>query len=31
MPELSPIQNQIIAALLGGKSVSAAARDHGIH
>jgi transposase-like protein len=31
MSELSPIQNKVIAALVAGKSISAAARENGIH
>jgi transposase-like protein len=31
MPELTPIQSQVLADLLAGKSVSAAARENGIH
>jgi transposase-like protein len=31
MPELTPIQSQVIAGLLAGKSVSAVARENGIH
>jgi transposase-like protein len=31
MPELTPIQSQVIAGLLAGRSVSAVAREHGIH
>lgn len=31
MPELTPIQAQVLAGLLAGKSVSAAARENGIH
>jgi transposase-like protein len=31
MPELTPIQSQVIAGLLAGKSVSAVARENNIH
>jgi transposase-like protein len=31
MPQLTPIQSQVIAGLLAGKSVSAVARENGIH
>jgi transposase-like protein len=31
MPELTPIQSQVIAGLLAGKSVSAVARENSIH
>jgi transposase-like protein len=31
MPELTPIQSQVIAGLLAGQSVSAVARENGIH
>jgi transposase-like protein len=31
MPELTPIQSQVIAGLLAGQSVSAVARETGIH
>jgi transposase-like protein len=31
MPQLTPIQDQVLAGLLAGKSVSAVARDNGIH
>ena len=31
MPELTPVQSQVLAGLLAGKSVSAVAREHGIH
>jgi transposase-like protein len=31
MPELTPVQSQVIAGLLAGKSVSAVARENSIH
>jgi transposase-like protein len=31
MSQLTPIQNQVLAGLLAGKSVSAVARENGIH
>jgi transposase-like protein len=31
MPELTPIQSQVLAGLLAGKSVAAVARENGIH
>ena len=31
MSELTPIQSQVLAGLLAGKSISAAARENGIH
>ena len=31
MPELTPIQSQVLAGLLAGKPIAAVAREHGIH
>src|ERR1700722_9887448 len=31
MPELTPIQSQVLAGLLAGKSVAVVARENGIH